>query len=444
MQVRVECLGNSNLPDSCYVSVRFGDVQKQSQYDPSKIYRFAEKRRFGKVDLYQKVGTCDVNWNMNEPHDQVCHVNGPLGAGIELKVSLGAVAPVDIKNSVPTPREARAKVASDKARTYLHEHGIENLLAGTMRSLLKVMPEDPSHFIIDYIEKQTPPKTRAPVRPATQSVEDSVHHQAEQACFGSYDIHLADSVDAAKKSLQTLNKSYYLYQPSVASMASPLLPPLKCAENDASKSVWKASQKGSHLNFCAPPFAYMPSVASMSSPVLTPFKRRTSLPHRADVLSNDLSPILERARAEVVRQLESASKDGRFEAALVKASDRKTSNGACLAAAPLMPSSIREEATHILVGSSESGRLDGALQKEGTALLQESQPRDCLGDGSYAFPNLTSWSCTPSIGTWLSSTPLSLEPVGRKAVPSATDTSWRNVPSVGSWMSVRPLPLRSR
>mmetsp|Transcript_54529 Transcript_54529/g.145535 ORF Transcript_54529/g.145535 Transcript_54529/m.145535 type:complete len:458 (-) Transcript_54529:176-1549(-) len=457
MQVRVESLGASNLPEGCYVAVRFGDVQKQSQYDPSKIYRFSEMRRFGKIDLYQKVGTGDLNWNMNQTHEQVCNVDGPLGAAIQLKVSLSAVSPPDVKSSVPTPREARAKVASDKARTYLGEHGIENLLAGTMRSLLKAMPEDPSHFIIDYIARTAPPKTPIPGPPTIKSAEEPVHQHTVLADVGKYDARLADCLETASRRLKELKRPDFVYKPSVSSMVTPLLPALNPNETPSRLTVLTASPTGSRPIFCVPAFAFKPSVASLSLPVLTPLQRRPLLPVRTDLQGSHILPTLDSARSEIVKELKMATKDGRLEAALVKAGRRQISDGSPLSAVPLVPSSFREDAAHILAGAFHSGRLESALHEENGTLHPTTQSRECKADDVRSCSTRAPWSFVPSVGTWLSSTSLPLEPLVRKTGPStdqsrghnftgpSTDMSgWRNVPSVGSWMTMRPLPLHAQ
>jgi len=450
MQVRVESLGASNLPEGCYVAVRFGDVQKQSQYDPTKIYRFSEMRRFGKIDLYQKVGTGDLNWNMNQTHEQVCNVDGPLGAAIQLKVFLSAVSPSDIKSSVPTPREARAKVASDKARTYLSQHGIENLLAGTMRSLLKAMPEDPAHFITDYIARTARPKTLLPCPPTLKSAEEPVDQHTWVADLGKDDARLACGLETANQRLKELKRPDFLYKPSVSSMVTPLVPALNATETPASVTVLTASTTSSRPIFCVPAFTFKPSVASLSLPVLTSLHRRTSLLVRTDLQGNDILPTLDRARSEIVKELKLATKDGRLEAALVKASRRETSETTLLSAVPLVPSSVREDAAQILAGAFHNGRLESALHEEEATL-------ECKADDVRSCSTQAPWSFVPSVGTWLSSTSLPLESLVWKKGPSTDKSrlhnltgplpdmsSWRNVPSVGSWMTTRPLPLRAQ
>eukprot|EP00927_Polykrikos_kofoidii_P002854 TRINITY_DN11141_c0_g1_i1.p1 TRINITY_DN11141_c0_g1~~TRINITY_DN11141_c0_g1_i1.p1 ORF type:complete len:330 (-),score=56.53 TRINITY_DN11141_c0_g1_i1:88-1077(-) len=156
MEVNVEAMDNS-LPAGTFIAVRVGDVQKQTQYDPLKTYRFPEARRFGKVDVYQRVGTCDLTWGAEEPETRTCKAIGPTGdTGIRLKVAMsrppkGAV----VKEQ---PQEASTKVpkkeASASAKRYLQENDVEGILTGAMRALLKTMPMDAPTFLCDYIRRQ--------------------------------------------------------------------------------------------------------------------------------------------------------------------------------------------------------------------------------------------------------------------------------------------------
>merc|ERR1719421_2042573 len=60
MEVRIEVDEGCVVPEGCFVAVRVGEVQKQSKYNPGRAYRFPEKRRYAKVDIFQRVATCDL------------------------------------------------------------------------------------------------------------------------------------------------------------------------------------------------------------------------------------------------------------------------------------------------------------------------------------------------------------------------------------------------
>mmetsp|Transcript_9721 Transcript_9721/g.27089 ORF Transcript_9721/g.27089 Transcript_9721/m.27089 type:complete len:475 (-) Transcript_9721:419-1843(-) len=150
--------GSRPLPADSYISVRVGDIQKQTHYDPHKVFKFPKARRHGKLDVYQKIGTCDLLW---EATGSVTHTvslsAADGGTGSRLTVSLnstscGEAATVDFQKAERSPDPAA------KAKNYLHENGVEVLLTGAMRSLLKSMPDDPKSFLIDYIDRNSTAK----------------------------------------------------------------------------------------------------------------------------------------------------------------------------------------------------------------------------------------------------------------------------------------------
>eukprot|EP00929_Paragymnodinium_shiwhaense_P041047 TRINITY_DN21351_c0_g1_i1.p1 TRINITY_DN21351_c0_g1~~TRINITY_DN21351_c0_g1_i1.p1 ORF type:complete len:346 (-),score=90.97 TRINITY_DN21351_c0_g1_i1:132-1169(-) len=162
MEVRVESVDNT-LPDGCYIAVRVGDVQKQTLYDAKKMYRFPEARRFGKVDVFQRIASCDLAWNADQPETRVCkaaRVEGGGDSGIRLQVSLSRPAAAQkIGKIEESSAQKDPKAAS--AKKYLMENDVEGILTGAMRALLKAQPADAPAFLCDYIQRQygkQPPK----------------------------------------------------------------------------------------------------------------------------------------------------------------------------------------------------------------------------------------------------------------------------------------------
>lgn len=170
MEIRVEAVGGASLPPDCHVAVRFAECQKQGVYDPSRLYRFPEAKRFGRIDVFQRVGTCDLMWDAEAPEARTCNVAGVGGANVTLQVNFSRPAagmadgggptpkgddriPVSAANLQPPPsaKSAKRKDMSAEAKKYLQEHNVENMLTGAMRALLKTMPEDAPSFLSDYI-----------------------------------------------------------------------------------------------------------------------------------------------------------------------------------------------------------------------------------------------------------------------------------------------------
>jgi len=175
MEVQVEVDNAAAiLPEGSYVAVRMGDFQKQKQYDSKNVYRFNDAKRFGRIDIYQRTGTCDFVWGAESPEMRTCKVVSSGGdTGIRLRVATrmaGALAggrpsatniqlpPIE-KSSVSlaqkVPKEgkgAKAKEASAVAKKYLLENDVEGILTSSMRALLKEMPEDAPAFLCKFIQ----------------------------------------------------------------------------------------------------------------------------------------------------------------------------------------------------------------------------------------------------------------------------------------------------
>jgi len=158
MEVKIEEVDGS-LPQGSYISVRVGDVQKQTQYDPKKLYRFPEARRYGKVDIYQRMGTCDISWSADQPETKLCKAMGASGdTGIRLQICLTRPVGKELESmdvASPVAANPEKKRGGEKAKNYLKDHDLESLMTGAMRSLLKTMPDDPATFLCNYISKST-------------------------------------------------------------------------------------------------------------------------------------------------------------------------------------------------------------------------------------------------------------------------------------------------
>jgi len=174
MEVRVEIEkredGTTVLPEGCYVAVRMGDQHKQKPYDPNGTYRFNEIVHTGKVDIYQRVGSCDFGWSAGQPEERVTKLFSHSGdTGIQLRVhtkkkegvlrpgsalrqaSLPPLKEKDEKTKLPKMSKAQR---AQQAQAYLQEQDVEGMLAGAMRELLKVKPDNADAFLMNYISNR--------------------------------------------------------------------------------------------------------------------------------------------------------------------------------------------------------------------------------------------------------------------------------------------------
>lgn len=180
MEVKIESL-NGSLPEGSYISVKIGDVQKQTLYNPEKLYRFPQACRHGKIDIYQRVGTCEITWEAEQPETKLCKAMGTSGdTGIKLQVSMTlhvgkGLEKTDLDASFEGKPEKRR--TGEKAKNYLKEHDLESLMTAAMRALLKSMPEDPVAFLCNFIGSSV--DGRKPTE--TQANVEDLHRQLAAA-----------------------------------------------------------------------------------------------------------------------------------------------------------------------------------------------------------------------------------------------------------------------
>jgi len=167
MEIKVESLNNS-LPPKCYVGIRSGGVQKQALYDPHTKYRFSDVKRFSRVDIFARVGTCDIAWSCDDNETRTCCAldANKKETDMKMKVSMTrlALCPKTLSASAPGPAKTNSlsgnaqanNVKGDsaaKSAKYISDHRVEDILTNAMRALLKDLPDDAPAFLCDFISK---------------------------------------------------------------------------------------------------------------------------------------------------------------------------------------------------------------------------------------------------------------------------------------------------
>ena len=173
MEVLVEAA--SEIPQGCFVSVRLGDSLKQRRFDKNSAkYYFPtpEEKRKARIDVYQLVGTCSVPVDpaaAGESNDVSVISSDPKSAGMKLKVS---TSNKDVKPAeVAKHRQDIETEAKEGAVGYLAKHGIEQLLSDSLKTMLRMKPEDPIEFLCKYLraEGSKPREPTEGVKPEVQA-----------------------------------------------------------------------------------------------------------------------------------------------------------------------------------------------------------------------------------------------------------------------------------
>jgi len=185
MEVTVDA-GHQQLPDGCFVAVRFGGVQKQARCGTNQAFRFPNARRYGEITVFQRIGKCDLVWDTEIPENRRCvTVKGADDALIQLNVSLNRLeqespqefAPIDPVCQEMTRSSTKAR---QEATTYLQRHNVEAALAGAVRDLLRTMPENPLEFISKNLASRASSRSEAtPSFPSVPSPPSTSTQYAE-------------------------------------------------------------------------------------------------------------------------------------------------------------------------------------------------------------------------------------------------------------------------
>lgn len=187
-------LDNAAPAKDVYVSVRVGDVQKFSKLSSKRGYKFPPSvlgNRYGRVELFRRVGTCSVavDQSASKHVQQVAFpsVDGNTGTSIRVEVAPQEAA----ESSHEKKKGPNPKFAS--AREYLEKHQMELRLAEAMQALLRERPDDPGAFVAAALQqskdmvkvtaKEVPGKTTAEVAKSFDVVPFSRYYSV---CFRSF------------------------------------------------------------------------------------------------------------------------------------------------------------------------------------------------------------------------------------------------------------------
>jgi hypothetical protein len=140
-----------------FVSVRIGDVQKQSRLSTSRAYHFPAagdgRGRFGRIEVFKRVGDLTVDLSKHNGCEQSVEVPCNIPGMTSLSMGLAVKGePLDaIKEAKAQPGSARGKIKWDAAQKYIAEYSLEDVLADAMREVIRHKPEDPFTFLSEQI-----------------------------------------------------------------------------------------------------------------------------------------------------------------------------------------------------------------------------------------------------------------------------------------------------
>lgn len=142
------------MPQETFVSLRIGDVQKQSRLGAPRTYKFPDpgegRRNFARIEVFKRVGHATVSFTGDGDFQNLevpCQLDGFNAIPMRLMVT----GTNEQKLLDAAEKKGRAKVRVDAAARYLAQHHLEELLADCMREVIFNKPDDPHAFLSQMI-----------------------------------------------------------------------------------------------------------------------------------------------------------------------------------------------------------------------------------------------------------------------------------------------------
>jgi len=414
MELRIDTLPGQTAPKDTFLSVRIGDVQKQSRFSPSRVYRFPDTgggHTFGRIEVFQRVGHLTMSFNADAGQPQEVQVPCDWKRGEDF---LGLRVLSKGKCDTEKLSKNQAKVMRqrlDAAQEYLAEHGLEELLAEAMREVISRRPTDPHDFLANHIQS-----CGAKDRKASDNTE--VLKKASRPT--------PDPNEKPAKAVAPVPKEAYAIPPKRV-MQPPASAPLKPAlAKPGSLKYYNVHMKDAgamcfdalHAKF---PRKSAPKAVEAVAPVTHEMQHPTSAP---------LKPVA--AKPGSREYYDAHMKDGGamcFDMLHAKFPRRSAPK-----AVEANLNSRGYYQTHFLVGVEGFARLYSKFP-------QKSQPKPVP---AAPEPTTSPFGSLPSVGTWFSPRlPQRAKVQTVPAAPELATSPFGSLPSVGTWFSPR-LPQRAK
>jgi len=475
VELRLESLGEADLPKECFVSVRLGDTQKLSRLASSRVYRFpqAANRRYGKIEVFRRIGACSIDVDPESAGMREVSINCAEGGFGNLGLRIGvegeeAAKPKAVELPAATKEGSKVKAAKE----YLSKHGLEVLLSEAMQAVLRERPADPAEFLAAKLlaDKPTAAELKIPV-----SNKSSPKHQARKVVptqaaplahpmvqsvlpFSSFFQNNFKSMDA-----QAFARCHARF---VAKLAKPTPAPAAAARTGRAQAVLPFSSfyQSNFKSMDAQAFArchasFTAKLAKPTPPPAAPTRTRPAVGHRHVAKA---AP----ARPNVVGMLPFSSfYQSNFKSmdaqAFAQCHARFTTKRAKPTPAPAAPARAGTAQAVMPFGSfyqSNFKSMDGAA----FARCHSKFPaKHTKAIPPAAAPKPLDMRTRPSVGTWMSPLPRQLRPMqaapapapAPAAAPAADVEKPASVPfmfkpSVGTWLAkarqqVEVVPPRS-
>lgn len=419
MEVRIDTVEGQEPPSDTFVSVRIGDVQKQSRFTTTRTYRFPDpgdgRGNFGRLEVFKRIGHITVSFDNMKGEDQFIEVPCDLPDIGFLPMKLAVTGPAAAAAELPPiAKKGKAKARLDAAQKYLAEHRLEEILADAMREVIHEKPSDPHSFLSAMIMKHANPK--GTLLPRLNASAERVQPE-KSAPLRSLTGEKLPPISSTMRPEQVLARELVLEPaPEVQDLSEKKLKACKAlleSARDGTLAAALAEVVGTTAEVVRP-CNMRPSVGSWLVPRLDPGQPVTVRP----TVDPDIESLRLQARAALFKSLS----DGTLAKVLAASAEPPKA-----APAPVVVDEVEQlriEARDALLRSAKEGTLASLLsQGKGQSDVEalRKQARDVL---LAAAQNGT-------LQTFL---------VGQKKAPEYPP-GFRFKPSVGSWLAKKPIEV---
>jgi hypothetical protein len=149
MEVSLETVAGQIIPEDTFVSIRIGEVNKQTRFAASRTHRFPEscvRESFARIEVFKRIGSAMVDFD-SPAGDYLCE-----GAPVDVACDYPGLSKISwqvtAKKQGASKQEPKQPLQRmNSAQQYLKENNLEVELANVVQELLKTRPKDAYGFV---------------------------------------------------------------------------------------------------------------------------------------------------------------------------------------------------------------------------------------------------------------------------------------------------------
>lgn len=166
MQVRLDSAVGQAPPLDTFVSLRIGDVQRQSRFALARTFHFPEivDERHGRLEVFKRIGQATVSFDTDgDTQDVEVVCNDPSCDMLRFGLAVAS-------SSQKVDTKGLKKARLDDAQRYVLQHRLEDLLSDAIREVIRQKPDNPLESLSEYFLQRA---AKGPPEPNDKSQQHS-------------------------------------------------------------------------------------------------------------------------------------------------------------------------------------------------------------------------------------------------------------------------------